>query len=151
MKKLNWGHGIFIAIAIMILALMTLVFKTVNQKIELVNEDYYPKGLVYEEEIQKQKKTSQLSGKIEVIISDSVSIRFPTDFEEPNLIKGVVWFYRASEMKNDVKDSLFISESLLISYPIQQFKQGKYDVILDWKYKGESYYHKETIFIDKEE
>nr|MDA3928246.1 FixH family protein [Prolixibacteraceae bacterium] len=78
MKKLNWGHGIFIAIAVMIFSLLTLVFFTVNQKIELVTEDYYPKELKYQEEIQKQKQTQQLQGKIEISIDDVVSIQFPS-------------------------------------------------------------------------
>ena len=150
MKKLNWGHGILIAIIIMVLAILTLVFKITHEKIELVTEDYYPKELKYEEEIQKRKSTEELKDKLVVEVGDSIRISFPKDFSEPALVKGEIWFYKASNMSDDLKDRINLKDGLVLSYPLSKFSSGKYDVIIDWKYREKSYYYKESVFIDKE-
>lgn len=149
MKKLNWGHGLLIAIIVMILAVLTLVFKTVNQKIELVTEDYYPKELKYEEEIQKKKLTENLKDQVLIEVSDSVSIHFPADFEKPELIKGEIWFYKASNMVDDLKDSIRLADTYQVAYPVSKLATGKYDVIIDWSYNESKYYYKTSIFIEK--
>lgn len=148
MKKLNWGHGILIAIIVMVIAILTLVLKISNEKIELVTEDYYPKELKYEEEIQKRISTEKLSEQVTINIGDSIIIDFPKDFTDPSMIKGEVWFYKASNKKDDLKDSIRLNSNLSLKYPLKQFSNGKYDVIIDWKYDGTNYYHKESILID---
>ena len=149
MKKLNWGHSIFIAIVVCMISILTLVFKTVNQKIELVTEDYYPKELKYEDQITKQKNSAQLNNSIEIEIDDSIKIIFPKELEDHSLIKGEIWFYRASKMKDDIKDSIYLTNSYSISYPLSKFSNGKYQVIIDWSYDKTSYLFKEDIYIEK--
>lgn len=150
MKKLNWGHGILIAIIVMVIAILLMVYQVMNEKIELVTEDYYPKELKYEEEIQKRQSTEALNGKIQILTDDSIRIVFPSDFEQPQYIKGEVWFYKASNKSDDFRDSIHFGQNLTLTYPFEKFTAGKYDVIIDWKYQGKSYYYKEPIFIDKE-
>lgn len=150
MKKLNWGHGILMAIIIMVLAILTLVIKITNEKIELVTDDYYPKELKYEEVIQKQKSTLKLKGKILIELDDSLRITFPSDFTNPEALKGEIWFYRASNKRDDMKDSIHLQQSLTMVYPLTSFSNGKYDVIADWAYNGKTYFYKETIFIEKD-
>ncbi|MFA9390453.1 MAG: FixH family protein [Prolixibacteraceae bacterium] len=150
MKKLNWGHGIFIAIAIMVLSMLALVYKVTHERVELVTEDYYPKELKFEDEIQKKKATKQLKEPITIEITDSLKIIFPLDFDQPQLIKGEIWFYRASKMSDDRRDSIHLGNNRTLTYPISDFSSGKYDIIIDWKYLGKNFYFKEPIFIDKE-
>ena len=149
MKKLNWGHGILIAIIVMVLAILTLVIKIANEKIELVADDYYPKELKYEEVIQKQKSTLELKGKMMIELGDSLKITFPSDFTNPEALKGEIWFYRASNKRDDLKDSIHLRQSLTVVFPLNSFSNGKYDVIADWTYYGKTYFYKETIFIEK--
>lgn len=147
--KLNWGHGITIAIVIMILGILTLVYKSVNSKVELVSEDYYPKGLTHQDEIDKKRNTTALSGDVSIDITNNILVTLPSDFEDPSKIKGEVWFYRASSMKDDFRDSIRLSSSLTLKYPLEKFSEGKYDVIIDWTYNNKPYYYKESILIDQ--
>lgn len=149
MKKLNWGHGIFIAIALCILALLTLVFNTVKQKVELVTEDYYPKELKYEDQITKQKNSKNLINQVKIDLGDSLTISFPNELEDISLFKGEIWFYRASNLANDIKDSIFLNNSHSISYPLSRFNNGKYKVIIDWTYDKTPYLFKQDLYIEK--
>lgn len=146
--KLNWGYGILIAIITMVLALLGLVFMSVNESIELVNEDYYPKGLVYEQEIQKQKHAAQLENPIEIDINKEIKISFPPEFQKPELITGEIWFYRASDISSDLKDSISLDSTGSLLYPLSQFAKGKYDIIIDWNYDGKAYLQKTPIYIE---
>jgi hypothetical protein len=150
MKKLNWGHGIFIAISIMVLAILTMVIKLSNERIDLVADDYYPKGIQHETQLEKQRLTAGLKSQLTIFVDDSVSITFPHDFEVPDSVKGEIWFYKASDKRDDIKKVIDLNNSHTTTFPINNFSYGRYEVIIEWSYQGNLYYFKESIFIEKE-
>lgn len=150
MKKFNWGHGILAAIIIMVLAILTLVFRVTKERIDLVSEDYYPKGLVYDIEIEKQQNTKALSDQPEIDITDVITVKMPSDFKNPEEIVGEIWFYKASDKTYDFRDSISLDTGLIIDYPLSKLANGKYDLIIDWKYRDKGYFYKESIFVEKD-
>ncbi|MGF7139273.1 FixH family protein [Roseimarinus sediminis] len=149
MKQFNWGHGILLAIILSVLGILTMVFLSFNERIDLVSEDYYPRELVYEEQIEKMRNTAALPTPIRVSLNESIQIVFPEFFKHQHeQLKGEVWFYRASDRFADFRDSILLDSTLQLSYPLEQFIEGKYDLFIDYSDDKKHYLHKETIMIN---
>lgn len=150
MKKLNWGHGIFIAIAVMVLTILSVVLWLTNERIDLVADDYYPKGIQYETQLIKQRNTAGLTKPVSIELSDSLWITFPDDFSLHDSIKGEIWFYKASDKREDYRYQFMGLSSHKLSFPLNRFANGRYELIIDWRYLDKDYYFKESIYIEKE-
>lgn len=146
--KFNWGHGIIVVIALGIAGLATLVILSTRTKIDLVTEEYYPKELKYQEEIEKSANSRGLAHNIEVQISDSVYIHFPTDTLskiEPEYIKGNILFYRPSDKGRDISTDIKLNPKGYMTFPLSAFSTGKYELKIDWTYKDTDYLFEEII------
>ena len=62
--KWHWGTGILIAIILFIGLMITLVFLSSRQEFHLVEKDYYPKALEYQQQIDKEQNSLKLSEKV---------------------------------------------------------------------------------------
>lgn len=150
MKKLNWGHGILIAIIVMVMTILSVVLWLTNERIDLVADDYYPKGIQYETQLIKQRNTAALNKTVNIELSDSLWITFPDDFSLPDSIKGEIWFYKASDKREDYQHKIDGIPSYVLSFPLELFANGRYEVIIDWRYLDKDYFFKESIYIEKE-
>lgn len=151
MKKLNWGHGILIVIIVCLSGILTLVYISSRQSIELLDDDYYPKGLVYQEQIEKIKNENALEKTLELLVDKEITIVFPSGFENPEKIKGLVWFYKASDKKHDLRDSIQLDSTRTLTFPMSRFVKGRYELLVDWSYNQKGYFFKEPLFIEKTE
>ena len=126
-----------------------LVYLSSHQKIDLVTEDYYPKELVYEDQIQKLKNTHSLADRIKVEVgSDSLHIRFPEMSVPRDSISGEIWFYFPADKKADSKNSVRLNDNYEQSFSLSLFRIGRYEVIIDWQAGQTKYLQKELIFIN---
>jgi len=143
----NWGTGIFIAAGVFMLFIIGFVYFMFQENFDLVEKDYYPKALVYQERIDKQENTSKLGIKVKVeIIDNSVIITFPKAFD-PGRLSGNVFFYRPSEQKGDINTSIKVDTSGIMTYPLSGLITGKYLVKLDYSYDNTGYYQEEALFV----
>lgn len=145
--KFNWGHGITIAIIICMAGLLTPVYLSMQQDIEMVTEEYYAKELLYEKDIQKIKNFKELKEDIVIRMEDSVYVQFPAYFNKSALPNGKITFYRPSNEILDVKADLKLNDSLYMAFPVSKFRKGKYEVIIDWKHEEKPYLLKQAFII----
>ena len=145
--KFNWGHGLTVVIAIGVAGILTLVYLSTKQKIDLVTDDYYPRELVYEKQIQKQRNTQSLDQKILMTISDTITFHFPELSNHPSEIKGKILFYRPSDRTLDREEPVILDSAFKQKYPASLLKQGKFEVIIEWEYNQVEYLQKEIVSI----
>lgn len=145
--KFNWGHGITIAIIVCVLGLMTPVYLSMQQDIELVTEEYYAKELLFEKDIQKIKNFNKLKEDISIRMGDSVYVQFPAYFNRSTSPAGQITFYRPSDEILDVTADLNLNDSLYMAFPVSKFRKGKYEVIIDWKHEETPYLLKQAFII----
>lgn len=130
------------------LGLATLVFLTTRTKIDLVTEEYYPKELKYQEDIQKMTNSAQLRKNIAVTISDSLYIVFPLQdsigIAHEN-ISGNILIYRPSDKNLDLETQVKLDKHARMVFPLHIFNSGKYTLIVDWKYRGRAFLFKKDI------
>jgi hypothetical protein len=147
--KFNWGTGIFIFIALFLLANAVVIYFSFQQKNDLVAEEYYPQGLEYQKQIDRFAKTNALSGKI--VISedkDGLVILYPADLKGKDL-KGEVVFFRPSDENADFQDSISFDTAMIQRIAVDKFIRGKYVAKFLWEMDGKEYAHESVFRINK--
>jgi len=148
MMKFNWGTGIFIVLALFVLAVITFYLYITNLDINLVEDKYYEKELVYQEQIDKINNTLSLQDKIKISQEPGVLIvQFPT-LDPGHSPEGSVLFYRPSDPEKDFTMPLQLNDSLQQFFDISKLDKGRWLLKVDWKMGGKEYYFEESVFIE---
>ncbi|MGC1632048.1 MAG: FixH family protein [Gelidibacter sp.] len=145
--KINWGTGIVLAFIGFISFIMYFVIAmSTNKKIEsdLVTENYYGQELEFENDLTKQKNAQKLKENITwQQAQEGLILTFPTDMN-PSEISGKVFLYRPSNKQLDFESSISLSEHNLL-IPDKRLLDGRWNIKVDWQYKGNSYVYKKEI------
>jgi hypothetical protein len=59
--KLNYGAFIIVLYGGFVLLMGVLVYKCTNIKVDVINKDYYAEELAYQQQIEKQDRTHNLT------------------------------------------------------------------------------------------
>lgn len=141
----NWGTKLFILIILFIFSVFFRVFLSYQRDVDLISNDYYPKGINYQKQINKKNNTSKLSADIHVLqTKDSVIIKFP---ELKGEITGQLYFYRPSNQKHDFKKNIKFDDNSIQKIDKKILKNGKYILKTDWKLNDSIAYYTELDVI----
>lgn len=149
MKKINWGTGLAIAIALFMGFILYFVIKVQsNSKYdnELVVEEYYKHDARFQEEMDRVQNAQDLDHKpIITKTAEGITIVFPQDFNATQ-ITGTVSLYRPSNKKLDFDTPISLSNPTLL-IPKSKLVGGQWDINMEWQYNGKKYLTKEPIYI----
>lgn len=141
----NWGTKLVIAIIIFMSFIFVLVYLSTQNTIDLVEKDYYPKGLKYQTRIDEIELASSL--KDEFIISQDerfIILSMP----ELNPDSGSIVFFRPSDQLLDFASKIQPDSSNRMLFPLKDFKPGLYVLKVHW-YENEAGYYVEKKFFVK--
>ena len=145
--KINWGTGIVIGMALFIAFIMYFVITmTTDDKYshDLVEEDYYQKEMVYQEEIDAENNLKSFSEPITgQRTGEGWLLKFPKELN-PEKVEGTVFLYRPSNKQLDFDFPMVISGSNLL-IPDNRLLDGRWNITLDWMYEGKRYLYKKSI------
>ena len=148
MKKMSWGTKLAIGASIYVIGVLTFVGFSTTQKINLVSKDYYPKEVVYQEQIDKLKNAKELDSDIQIIQENgSLHIQFPGNMHTQ--VKGEIIFYRPADYESDIKATIDLDENGLQKLNTNQLLKGMYTIKIDWEHNGIGYYKEEAIYLNK--
>lgn len=147
--KLNWGTGIFAFIVLFLLANAFVIYKSFQQKNDLVTKEYYPQGLEYQKQIDRFANTNALEGKISITENENeLVIQYPFELKNKN-ISGQVIFFRPSDERADFSDSIAFDTAMLQRIPAGKFINGKYVAKFFWKMDGKEFANESTFRVKK--
>lgn len=148
--KINWGTGIVIAFALFMSFILYFVFEVQsNSKYDndLVVEEYYKHDSHFQEEMGRIQNAHDLQQKPSITYTEKgVNVVFPASFEV-NDVKGNVLLYRPSNKKFDFNTQIALTNSALV-IPSTKLVKGRWDVNMEWQYKGKKYLSKEVIYVN---
>ena len=143
--KFNWGKGIFIFIALFLLVNAFVIFKSFQQRNDLVTEEYYPQGLEYQKQIDRFANANALRSKIQITEeSGAVVIAYPSELKG-RTIKGQVNFFRPSDENADFHDSIAFDTTMIQKIQVQKMMKGKYIAKFFWIMDGKEFAHESTL------
>lgn len=145
--KFNWGTGIVLAFIGFISFIMYFIITMyVDERFEheLVTEDYYAEELAYQNDIDKLNNANTLGENLSYEkTDDGLIIKFPETLDYKS-ITGKVFLYRPSNKQLDFETAISLSNSNLL-IPDKRLVDGRWNIKIDWQYKGKSYLYKKYI------
>ena len=143
---MNWGYKILIVYGVFVAGILFMVFKSANQKMDLVTTDYYAKELKYQDNIDATTNANALSEDIRYEIKDNqMVLHFPKDFFRKKIIGNAV-LYCPSDEDKDIKQDFSLQDAPLILQLTNRSK-GQYELHISWQADGITYYFEQKIFI----
>jgi hypothetical protein len=139
----NWGTKLLIAMILFIGFMLVLVFLCIKSENDLVESDYYPKGLKYQDRINEIQNALPLKDQfwIEQKI-DNLELHYPPiQADSTSLV-----FFRPSDQKRDVIVPFQPDSSGLLLFSSTQFIPGKYLMKIYWNDSRKGYYIERTFF-----
>lgn len=141
---MSWGTKTVLTIAIFVTGIMTMVFISMNQKIDLVTDNYYEKDLLYQNEIDKINNTLELEKKPEIRKTGNIAtIIFPENVIPDS---GKILLYKPADEKQDkvIRFSELKNNSLDISFA--EMTKGFWRIKINWAVKNKEYKTEESFY-----
>lgn len=142
--KWNWGTGITLFIILFMGFTLWKVYRATQNPVMLVEKDYYPKGLQYQQRIDERHNARLFRSKFLVYQqNDEVIIHFPPVHPDSSNFT----FFRPSDNNFDLSFP-FNPDSLgLMHLPGRKFEKGKYILKIYWEEKGKKYYVEKNFYM----
>ena len=141
--KWNWGTKLALFIIAFIVFILILVYQTTKYDVNLVEKDYYPKGLVYQQRIDAIDNANSIGADF-LVTQNNNNLMFAIS----NIVadSGSVLFFRPSNTSLDMLYDLTSIDSVMI-LPVSNFENGKYKVKTNWWKDGVEYYIEKTYVV----
>ncbi len=146
--KLNWGGGIAAVYILFMIGVLIMVYIFMNQDVTLETEDYYAKGINYQTQIDKIKRTSELPEQLLIEqVGEKIIFSFPKLFSEKE-IGGTIFFFRPSDDKKDFTKEIKPDSSMQQNFSVLEIEKGLWKIKVDWIVKNNSYYNEKLIMVN---
>lgn len=143
--KWNWGTKLLIAIIIFMSFIFVMVYKSVTHEILLVEKDYYPKGLKYQDRLDEIENARPIAQQLKIFPeTESLIVAFPQIHPDT----GTIYFFRPSNTKLDFTHQLLLDSEFKMSFPKSQFQKGKYVLKIFWKENDSSFYIEKPYYFN---
>jgi len=122
-----------------------MVIFFMNQKVDVVTENYYEKELKYQDQIDRIGRTKALKDTLKVEnTGKELIIKFPNI---PDMVKGkdFIHMYRPSDQSLDVKIPVMTDSSNSQIVSTEKLQKGYWKIQISWTSGGKEYFH-ESIY-----
>ncbi|MEX2597453.1 MAG: FixH family protein [Salibacteraceae bacterium] len=145
--KFNWGHGITIVFILFVGYILSFVYRSFFNQVDLVAEDYYAQEVAYQDRIDQTANAKYLDDKVHVVkTSEGVSFGFPAS-ETMDDESGMLHFFRPSDEDMDLRIPIKLDEKSTQLIPLQLFHKGRYEVNISWRKDNKAFFIKKSIVI----
>ena len=142
--KWNWGTKLLIAIILFMSLIFFLVYLSTKQKLNLVEKDYYPKGLKYQSRIDAIKNAAPFKNQIKVIqTGDYIILTLP----ETKPDSGTIVLFRPSNVSLDINSDIKPDSLNKKYFSSKKFKKGLYKYKIEWFENGTVYYLEDKFYV----
>ena len=136
--KFNWGTGILIFLILFLLACAGFIYFAFQQDVNLVHEDYYEKGVDYNQQMKVDSRSAKYYNDLNVYLEDEFLIVKFKESLASIIDSGNVLLYRPSSSKQDFSMPLELQNNIL-KIPKSNLISGRYILKLYWVSNGEKF------------
>jgi len=141
---MSWGKILLVSYLLFIGGMLFMVVKSFQNDYDLVVEDYYADELKFQDQIDATNNAAIYKDSIALhAAATSLQLKFPVVFNTAT--SGEVYFYKASNAADDVKQPLKLDVNGMQLFDRTHFKAGFYTVKIKWKKDNIIYYTEKNI------
>ncbi len=140
---MNWGMKIVLGMGAFMIFIVCTVLYMVNKDTDtLIDENYYEKGLVYDEIYARKQNLQDDDAQPRIAIqNDTLILHFSSEG-----IKGELNFLRSSDGSLDKIIPLYTSTNVF-KLPIKTLAKGSWILEVNWESNQREYLYSQSIFI----
>lgn len=140
---MNWGKKLVIAMALFMSFIIALSVKMIlSDKDDLVEKDYYEKGLSYDQDYSRKMNVEHDKAAPSIIQEgDKLNIRF----SKPST--GTLKFIHSKDRKFDRLVTINSGAGIETSVPLKDVQRGSWRLTFEWKSGDKMYMYDKEIFI----
>ncbi len=143
--KFHWGTGIVITIIVFLIISFAMIFHFMNQKVDLVTDNYYEKTLVYQTQIDEAKRSRKIDNSIKFeYLNNQLRFIFPDSLVN-QINNGEIYFYRPSDSSKDFRTPMRLDKNGEVVFDVSSIAIGYWKIQLKWFMNRESYSLERTI------
>lgn len=144
---MNFGVKITLLYLSFVVLILTLVFMSFNQKVELVSKDYYAQEIAFQDKIISINNERSLNGSIyNEIKGKEITLTIDSTLYRKDL-EGTIVLFRPSDSSKDLKIKMNFNHcKQIINDP--SLIHGTYKLQLSWVSNHTNYFKEEVIFIN---
>lgn len=147
-KRFHWGWGIATLYAGFVLFTLVIVGYASLQHFDLVDKDYYEKGIDYERQIERIKRAEALPEKPLLAFGrGQIMVQFPSS-GQPGDYAGTITLFRPSAASLDITTPLALSADFTQRIMSERLAAGLWRVKLAWTAGGSEYYLEKEIRVE---
>ena len=139
MRKFNWGQKMIFFAIIFMLMVIGLVAKMMGHAEQLVDENYYEKGLSYQTEIDAHENQ-------DYIFKYQESLKLIT-FSSPDADSVILFAMRPSNQALDFSMKLIADGHKTFSYPTDDMDKGPWNIRIQWNSKSKTWIADQKIIL----
>ena len=149
MKSFNWGKGISLAIAIFVVATLSVVSYIISLDFYLVNNNHYEEGVNYQQTIDSRARTEALEQPVVVLYDEArvaVKVVFPDEVVE-SAQEGTIHLYRPNDANLDMNLPIEFEGGSTHVIPMDRMEKGKWVLTINWTMNDLDYITEKVIII----
>jgi archaellum component FlaF (FlaF/FlaG flagellin family) len=145
---MNWGNKILIVIIVFIIGMGSMVYVAMQQKNEMIDDQYYVKELKHQGLIDAEKNLNELSEKLTITDTNNV-VRISIPIDAANAIsEGTIVFLRPSDKSKDKSFPLVLDSNGVQVISKDNFIKGLYKVRFSWNSSDKPFYTERSFFVN---
>lgn len=142
---MNWGVRIAVGFSLFCLITIGVTVYLMNQKVDIVTENYYEKELKYQDQIDKITRTRALKESVDITnTGKELIVKFP-NMPDKNQSKDFISLYRPSDNSKDVRIPVSSDTSRTQIISTDKLVKGYWKIQINWTSAGSEYYY-ESVF-----
>ncbi|MBL0106546.1 MAG: FixH family protein [Ignavibacteria bacterium] len=146
--KISWGIIVMLGFSLFAAGIIAMVAVSMTKNVDLVSDNYYEKGIKYQNQIDMKLNSAEFSDKIKTEIKDSgLLIEYSEDLIKGNF-SGEIKFYRSSDAKKDFKVNIETDEKGIQLIPVMNLDKGLWKVQFSFRKDNKNYFLEKSIFIN---
>ncbi len=137
---MNWGTKLGIGMALFMSFIITLgVLMMRSESDDLVDSDYYEKGIGYEKDYARKNQVINDQAEPEIITNGNLRIYFKSP------AAGHIKFIHPSDKTRDKILEINSGEGIYVELPLEKMSKGQWKLLLEWESNGKAYMYEKEI------
>jgi hypothetical protein len=142
--NISWGWKIAGLYAGFVVLISVLVYKSMHQRFDLTDTNYYTEEIKYQEVIDAGKNQSALTAPVSVSTDErQVVFDFPKEFKT-QVVKADVHFYAPVAAAWD-KHFTISTDNGFFTIAKAQLHHARYEIKISWQANGKHYYQESSV------